>query len=379
MANEISNSIIRPTHFNSLGKFLKSKREEKGLEDHEMAAQLRLRLKVITMLESDSYPEDLPITYIRGYIRSYGKLLEIPEHELKQAMELLQPSPLETHPEPEPVIIPPRPKIHPTHFRKVFITSLFFTLLIIMTWWLYPKEPTQNINLTMNNELSESSVNNPPLNLKPVVLAPQQIPTKHTAHKNFHIPGFPTLVLGKHATTQFFTYFLLFLLIGLAGLWFYDKNFSGFKTKSDNTQGDGNISLTNKAVHLSKLRIFSLIIFSTIGLAALWWSNYLLSVKPSRLAKKEPLQYTLPPQPLIFANHSEPSSPTSPSSTVNLPAEETLADAKSKPSSMHKLKLKMHAKNKMKQVIAPSLVEQYTPDDESQRQMNSHDDTSEMN
>jgi hypothetical protein len=43
------------------------------------------------MIESGLFDNDLPLTFIRGYIRSYSKLLDIPEEEVTIALDLIKP------------------------------------------------------------------------------------------------------------------------------------------------------------------------------------------------------------------------------------------------------------------------------------------------
>jgi cytoskeleton protein RodZ len=75
----------------SFGARLKSVRETKGMDRKDVATQLRLSEKKIAMMEYERYPADLPVTFIRGYLRAYGRLLQIPEHDIKYAIELIQP------------------------------------------------------------------------------------------------------------------------------------------------------------------------------------------------------------------------------------------------------------------------------------------------
>ena len=97
MTNELSNPNIQQNNLSSpallLGSRLKSAREAMGLDQKSAAGQLCLHEKMIGMLESENYPHDLPIIFIRGYIRSYAKLLQIPEAEIAKAMEPLQVKP----------------------------------------------------------------------------------------------------------------------------------------------------------------------------------------------------------------------------------------------------------------------------------------------
>jgi len=73
------------------GAKLKATRESMGLEQKDIAAQLRLGERIIDMLESGHYASSVPTTFIRGYIRSYSKLLQIPESEVAAALEPIKP------------------------------------------------------------------------------------------------------------------------------------------------------------------------------------------------------------------------------------------------------------------------------------------------
>jgi len=87
-----------PTHIDlnkhtPFGFRLKSAREALGIDRKEAATQLRLHESIIIMIESGEFQTDLPLTFIRGYIRNYCKLLDIPEQEIKNALITLQPKP----------------------------------------------------------------------------------------------------------------------------------------------------------------------------------------------------------------------------------------------------------------------------------------------
>ncbi len=136
----MTNETLPPVNENKtipFGSRLRSAREAMGLERKDAAAQLRLNEKIIVMLEKDKYPSDLPVTFIRGYIRAYGKLLEIPEIEIKKAIEPIQPDPLELE--------IPRPSVKPIslprvssgdYFMQIFTYLIIFTLIgLVGMWW----------------------------------------------------------------------------------------------------------------------------------------------------------------------------------------------------------------------------------------------------
>ncbi|MCK7459403.1 RodZ domain-containing protein [Idiomarina aminovorans] len=69
----------------SPGEILKEAREAKGLSPREVADQLRLRKEIIELLEADDYSSFSTATFIKGYLRSYAKLLDLDDTELFKA------------------------------------------------------------------------------------------------------------------------------------------------------------------------------------------------------------------------------------------------------------------------------------------------------
>lgn len=116
------------------GSRLKSARESLGFERKDVAAQLRLNEKIIIMMEKDRYPADLPVTFIRGYLRAYGKLLQIPEYEVKKAIEPIKPKPtIQSIPSS---IMTPAPVTSGNYFMQFFTYLILFTLIgLVGMWW----------------------------------------------------------------------------------------------------------------------------------------------------------------------------------------------------------------------------------------------------
>ena len=129
----------------SFGSRLKAAREAKGMERREVAAQLRLAEKKIAMMEYERYPADLPVTFIRGYLRAYGRFLQLPEHEIQHAVNLIKPKP-ELHPKTLPttalLLEPPTTNSH--YFMHFFTLLIILTMLgLVGTWWYTHNTPTQ--------------------------------------------------------------------------------------------------------------------------------------------------------------------------------------------------------------------------------------------
>jgi cytoskeleton protein RodZ len=63
------------TNTPSVGKILRQYRQNKNLGSQQVASQLHLEIRVIEALEADDYDNLPDAIYVRGYIRSYAKLV----------------------------------------------------------------------------------------------------------------------------------------------------------------------------------------------------------------------------------------------------------------------------------------------------------------
>jgi cytoskeleton protein RodZ len=151
MTNETLESS-KSDHMNyAIGARLKSAREALGFNQKDVASQLRLHENVITMLENDSYPDDLPMIFVRGYIRSYAKFVELPDYVIKEILNPVQPPVMQQTTEMEtklksmfePTIEHSMRHSEPTlSARSKKLIMRTFTLAIILTlgglllgWW----------------------------------------------------------------------------------------------------------------------------------------------------------------------------------------------------------------------------------------------------
>ncbi|MEN3157312.1 RodZ domain-containing protein [Alkalimonas sp. NCh-2] len=69
------------------GELLRLARERKQWSVKEAASQLNLKLSLIESMERDQYDANLLPTFIRGYLRSYARLLKISEQDVLSAYE----------------------------------------------------------------------------------------------------------------------------------------------------------------------------------------------------------------------------------------------------------------------------------------------------
>lgn len=144
-----------------LGAKLQSAREAQRLDRKEAAAKLRLNENVIDMIENNSFPDNMPSIFVRGYIRAYGKLLQLPDDEIAAGLEPIKPSTVK-----QEVVTPPAPHDKPAiNFKKLAIKtiSVLITLTLVglvAAWWhAHTKQTTQQmIALPVPQETTEAAL-----------------------------------------------------------------------------------------------------------------------------------------------------------------------------------------------------------------------------
>ena len=76
MTNESATSSSVTATPVSFGQTLKTLRQQQGYSLKETALQLRLTEALLQTLEAGEMPEDVPTTFVRGYLRAYGRVLD---------------------------------------------------------------------------------------------------------------------------------------------------------------------------------------------------------------------------------------------------------------------------------------------------------------
>ena len=130
-------SIATETRQTHIGAKLQSARELLRMDRKDAAAQLRLNENIIDMIESDSFPDDMPPLFIRGYIRSYGKLLQLPEDDIQAALAPIKPKTIAPAAAPHQS---PITKMESISNNKYLMQGLnagiaVLSLWLVATWW----------------------------------------------------------------------------------------------------------------------------------------------------------------------------------------------------------------------------------------------------
>ncbi|NCH58380.1 cytoskeleton protein RodZ [Cronobacter dublinensis] len=153
------------------GERLRLAREQLGLSQQVVAERLCLKVSTVRDIEEDNAPADLASTFLRGYIRSYARLVHVPEEELlpmlaKQApVRTAQVAPMQTY-----ALGKSRKK------RDGWLMSFTWLVLFVVVgltgawWWQNHKAQQEEISTMADQssaELSQNAASSPqsvPLN-----------------------------------------------------------------------------------------------------------------------------------------------------------------------------------------------------------------------
>jgi len=117
------------------GKRLREAREAKGLSIQEVASQLRLQQRLIEALEADNEAGLPPATFVSGYLRSYARLLDLPEEGI------VPPSSTASEP-PLVATIADKEEASSSDWPARLVTYIVITAIIVSVamWWVAKRE-----------------------------------------------------------------------------------------------------------------------------------------------------------------------------------------------------------------------------------------------
>lgn len=160
----------RETPLAEIGYRLSEARKALNLSQRSVAEQLRLKVSTVRELEDGLNPLDLAPTFIKGYIRSYAKLVQVPEDELIALLPKsnVEKNIVETNRIKGFTLGKPRKKID--RWLTLFTWLILFVVLgLTGAWWwenhkaqqseLTPSSGEQNQILLSNNQPDTTSSN----------------------------------------------------------------------------------------------------------------------------------------------------------------------------------------------------------------------------
>ncbi|XTZ39441.1 cytoskeleton protein RodZ [Salmonella enterica] len=143
------------------GVRLRTAREQLGLSQQAVAERLCLKVSTVRDIEEDRSPADLASTFVRGYIRSYARLVRIPEEELLPMIEKQAPvRAAKVTPMRSFALGKPRKK---RDGWLMSITWLVFLVAVGFTgvwWWQNHQAQQQEISTMADQSSAELNANN---------------------------------------------------------------------------------------------------------------------------------------------------------------------------------------------------------------------------
>jgi len=145
------------------GEQLRKTRESLDLTVKEAAARLYLTPRVIELIEAEKFAKGPPATFMRGYIRSYAKLLGFSDSDIKNAIESLDLPPI--FPPSEEDTPAPLAKPTPVEYEKyigygTYAVAAILIALVFMWWKSHSKTPT--ITPLAESSISSTTAANDP-------------------------------------------------------------------------------------------------------------------------------------------------------------------------------------------------------------------------
>ncbi|MEZ8484381.1 cytoskeleton protein RodZ [Vibrio splendidus] len=139
------------------GTLLKNKRESLGLTQKQISERLKLRVTLIQQIEENQFESDQVATFMRGYIRSYAKYVNLDE---KVVLNALHHSGDAQHQEQEMLSFSRKTKTEKHNSRIMLLTWSIFAVIVGISslwWWQNQQQDTLSQSLA-NTESSEELV-----------------------------------------------------------------------------------------------------------------------------------------------------------------------------------------------------------------------------
>ena len=136
------------------GTLLKNQREALGLTQKQISDRLKLRISLIQQIEENQFESDQVATFMRGYIRSYAKYVNLDE---KVVLNALRHSGDAQHEDQEMLSFSRKTKTEKHNSRIMLLTWGIFAVIVGISslwWWQNQQQDTLSQSLA-NTESSE--------------------------------------------------------------------------------------------------------------------------------------------------------------------------------------------------------------------------------
>jgi cytoskeletal protein RodZ len=147
----------------TLGDYLKNKREAQNITLEEVAQATRIRRTILEAIENNDYDLIPPKVFTQGFIKSYASYLGLDENDvIKRYHEIMESREIKKEPDEPIQQQPPQPLLTP---GRLLILGIL--CIVALTVWLLRGNPQPEDDIVLQSTLqtsstSSSSVNAPP-------------------------------------------------------------------------------------------------------------------------------------------------------------------------------------------------------------------------
>ncbi|EMJ9775026.1 TPA: cytoskeleton protein RodZ [Morganella morganii] len=147
----------------TLGQFLTQRREQLQLSRETVADRLCLKLTTVREIEEDALKETNP-TFIRGYIRTYAKLLQIPESAIMPYLDNIAPAQMTKVQPMKSVTLGRQRKKREGWLMKFTWLVLLVVLALVGVWWWqqYQAQQADIASLAQQNDVTVNAAADAP-------------------------------------------------------------------------------------------------------------------------------------------------------------------------------------------------------------------------
>ncbi|MDF1653498.1 MAG: helix-turn-helix domain-containing protein [Coxiellaceae bacterium] len=127
-----------------VGETLRKAREQKGLEQSDIAKELRLSVQTVIDIETHDFRQTHALTYVKGYLRGYARMVDLSADEVldefhqsewaQQQLTLRQPEQVKSQVVATTASAQKRKK-HRHVSRWIAVAIIALTLLLVALWW----------------------------------------------------------------------------------------------------------------------------------------------------------------------------------------------------------------------------------------------------
>ncbi|KFK96772.1 MULTISPECIES: cytoskeleton protein RodZ [unclassified Serratia (in: enterobacteria)] len=136
------------------GQRLRLAREQLGLSQQAVAERLCLKMSTVREIESDTLSADLASTFVRGYVRSYAKLVHVPEDELLPMLAKQTPAKVSKVAQMQSFSLGKRRKKRDGWLMSFTWLIVFVVVGLTGAWWWQNHKAQQEEIATMANQSS---------------------------------------------------------------------------------------------------------------------------------------------------------------------------------------------------------------------------------